>query len=243
LYFQSWKISLHSTLENWLTNQLHRAESFLRSRERSRVSQHFMEPLLSLPCSKEPSTGFYLEQRLIQSISLHSISLWQFYYYPPTFVWVLSVASYLLAFPSNPCIHFSLFLSLICVLHAMTVSPSLTPSFWLYSAKSTSYEDSHWAVFYSLLPFRLSCVQIFFSVSCCQTSSVYVIPLMPETKFHTYRKLQAKLYYIEIREYGRRDPPRWPRSTLYPQKLALTSPTSSGRSVGIGSLADSGHGV
>jgi hypothetical protein len=30
-----------------------------------------------------------------------------------------------------------------------------------------------------------------------------------------------------------RDPLRWPRDTLYPQKLALTSPTSGGRSVGI----------
>jgi hypothetical protein len=38
---------------------------------------------------------------------------------------------------------------------------------------------------------------------------------------------------LEIREYGRRDPSRWPRDTLYPQKLALTSPTSRGRSVGI----------
>jgi hypothetical protein len=34
---------------------------------------------------------------------------------------------------------------------------------------------------------------------------------------------------LEIREYGRRDPSRWPRSTLNPQKLALTSPTSDGR--------------
>jgi hypothetical protein len=31
----------------------------------------------------------------------------------------------------------------------------------------------------------------------------------------------------------RGDPLRWPRDTLYPQKLALTSPTSGGRSVGI----------
>jgi hypothetical protein len=28
---------------------------------------------------------------------------------------------------------------------------------------------------------------------------------------------------LEIREYGRRDPSRWPRRTLYLQKLALTS--------------------
>jgi hypothetical protein len=33
---------------------------------------------------------------------------------------------------------------------------------------------------------------------------------------------------LENREYGRRDPSRWPRGTLYPQKLALTSPTSGG---------------
>jgi hypothetical protein len=38
---------------------------------------------------------------------------------------------------------------------------------------------------------------------------------------------------LESREYGRRDPSFWPRGTLCPQKLALTSPTSGGRSVGI----------
>jgi hypothetical protein len=38
---------------------------------------------------------------------------------------------------------------------------------------------------------------------------------------------------VERREYGRRDPLRWSHDSLYPQKLALTSPTSSGRSVGI----------
>jgi hypothetical protein len=38
---------------------------------------------------------------------------------------------------------------------------------------------------------------------------------------------------LENREYGRGDPLRWPRDTLYPQKLALTSSTSGGRSVGI----------
>jgi hypothetical protein len=38
---------------------------------------------------------------------------------------------------------------------------------------------------------------------------------------------------LEIREYGRGDPSRWPCDALYPQKLALTSLTSGGRSVGI----------
>jgi hypothetical protein len=38
---------------------------------------------------------------------------------------------------------------------------------------------------------------------------------------------------LERREYGRKDPSRCSRGTLYPQKFALTSPTSGGRSVGI----------
>jgi hypothetical protein len=38
---------------------------------------------------------------------------------------------------------------------------------------------------------------------------------------------------LEIREYGRRDPSRWPCGTICPQTLALTSPTSGGRSIGI----------
>jgi hypothetical protein len=36
---------------------------------------------------------------------------------------------------------------------------------------------------------------------------------------------------LKIREYGLRDPSRWPRDTLYPQNLALTSPTRGSRSV------------
>jgi hypothetical protein len=38
---------------------------------------------------------------------------------------------------------------------------------------------------------------------------------------------------LESREYGRRELSRWPRDTLYPQKLTLTSSTSDGRSIGI----------
>jgi hypothetical protein len=38
---------------------------------------------------------------------------------------------------------------------------------------------------------------------------------------------------LENQEYGRRDPSHSPRGTIYPQKLAFTSPTSGGRSVGI----------
>jgi hypothetical protein len=38
---------------------------------------------------------------------------------------------------------------------------------------------------------------------------------------------------LENREYGRVDLLHWPHDTVYPQKLALTSPTSDSRSVGI----------
>jgi hypothetical protein len=38
---------------------------------------------------------------------------------------------------------------------------------------------------------------------------------------------------LESREYGRGDPSRLPRGTLYPQKLALTSSTGGVHSVGI----------
>jgi hypothetical protein len=38
---------------------------------------------------------------------------------------------------------------------------------------------------------------------------------------------------LESLEYVRRNPSRWRRGILYSQKLALTSPTSDGRSVGI----------
>jgi hypothetical protein len=48
---------------------------------------------------------------------------------------------------------------------------------------------------------------------------------------------------LEIRAYGHRDPSRWPRGTLHPQNLALTSTTSGGRSVVYSSLVDSDHGV
>jgi hypothetical protein len=44
-------------------------------------------------------------------------------------------------------------------------------------------------------------------------------------------KVAAPVYKPEIND--RENPLRWPRDTLYPQKLSLTSPTSGGRSVGI----------
>jgi hypothetical protein len=48
---------------------------------------------------------------------------------------------------------------------------------------------------------------------------------------HSVRNYSDILRETEIN--GRGDPLHWPRDTLYPQKLALTSPTSGGRSVDI----------
>jgi hypothetical protein len=45
------------------------------------------------------------------------------------------------------------------------------------------------------------------------------------------RKVAAPVYETEIKDRG--NPLRWLRDTPYPQKLALTSPTSGSRSVGI----------
>jgi hypothetical protein len=58
-------------------------------------------------------------------------------------------------------------------------------------------------------------------------------PLSPVSTTEELHGRKSSGSGLEIREYGRRDPSRWPCGTLYLQKLALTSPTSCGRSVGI----------
>jgi hypothetical protein len=57
-------------------------------------------------------------------------------------------------------------------------------------------------------------------------------PLSLVSKIEELLERESRGSGLEIREYGRRDPLRWLRDTLYPQKLVLISQTSVGRSVG-----------
>jgi hypothetical protein len=58
-------------------------------------------------------------------------------------------------------------------------------------------------------------------------------PLSPVSTTEELLGRKSNSSCLENREYVHRNPLRWPRDTLHPQKLALTSPTSGGRSVGI----------
>jgi hypothetical protein len=73
------------------------------------------------------------------------------------------------------------------VFNAQPISSFLTWSFYLYLEKSTSYEAPHYAAFSNLLSLHLSfsLVQIF-STPCSQTPSIYVFPLILETRFQTH---------------------------------------------------------
>jgi hypothetical protein len=64
----------------------------------------------------------------------------------------------------------------------------------------------------------------------------WVVGLSPLSLMSKIEELLGRTssgFGLEIQEYGRGDPLRWPRDNLHRQKLALTSSTSGGRSVGI----------
>jgi hypothetical protein len=78
----------------------------------------------------------------------------------------------------------------------LPVSFSLTSSFQLYLAKSTSYEATHYVVFSNVLSLRLSSVQIFSSAPCSQTPSVCIPPLMPEIKFRPTQNHRHNYWFV-----------------------------------------------
>jgi hypothetical protein len=65
--------------------------------------------------------------------------------------------------------------------------------YYIVLGKSTSYEAPHYAVFYNLSSLHLSLAQIFYSACSSKTPSVYVSPLILETRFHTYTEPHARL--------------------------------------------------
>jgi hypothetical protein len=110
----------------WRTNQLHGVEPFFRSRQLcsySRNFQHFVEPGGSLPCWQEPSTGPYPET--YHSSPHHPIIslLRSIYYYPPTYVLVFLMVSFLLTFSPTSYVHS---FSSLFVLRAPPISSFLT---------------------------------------------------------------------------------------------------------------------
>jgi hypothetical protein len=104
---------------------------------------------------------------------------------------------------------------LFCALYLHTLGSTLWssgPSSWLQIKRSG---------------FDSRCYQIFREVVGLERSP---LSLVSTTEELLERKSSSS--DLENREYGDRDPSRCPRGTFYPQKLALTPPTSGGRSVG-----------
>jgi hypothetical protein len=58
-------------------------------------------------------------------------------------------------------------------------------------------------------------------------------PLSLVSIIESYFNVKVAAPGLENRDYGHGDPLRWPRDTFYQLNLALTSPKSGGRSVGI----------
>jgi hypothetical protein len=90
-----------------------------QSRSYSRISQRFMIPEGSLPCSQEPSTGPYPKPD--RSSPSHPFYLSKIHFNPPTYILVCLVVSFLLAFSPISYMHSS---SPPFVLHALPISSS-----------------------------------------------------------------------------------------------------------------------
>jgi hypothetical protein len=118
----------------------------------------------------------------------------------------------------------------VCLFVSLSV-PSSKPIFWIYymllRPPLRSSDPSSWLQI-ETSGFDSRRYQIFWEVVGLERGP---LSLVSTTEELLGRKSSGS--GLEIREYGRRDPSRWPRGTFYPQKLPPTSPTSGGRSVGI----------
>jgi hypothetical protein len=81
-------------------------------------------------------------------------------------------------------------------------------------------------IFYSLYA-----IKFYFYITCLLNIFLNIDPI--QLSSWDANSCSCTKIILSIIWYGRRDPSRWPRGTHYPQKVALTSPTSGGHSVGI----------
>jgi hypothetical protein len=102
----------------------------------------------------------------------------------------------------------------------ISYSPSSRPPLW--PSGQSSWQQIERSGFHS------RCCQIFWEAVGLERRPLSFVSTIEELLGR-----ESSDFGLEIREYGDGDPLRWLRDTFYPQKLALISPTSGGRSVGI----------
>jgi hypothetical protein len=119
------------------------------------------------------------------------------------------------------------------MLYSLSISPSLTWSFYLYLAKSTSYDAPHYAAFSNLLSLHLSSVRIISS-----TPSVYVPPLTSKYMDDSYDGQttisKSKNHHVRILAYrlvARQRPGNKKRNIrpIYEQRLGKHVPAETRR--------------
>jgi hypothetical protein len=96
----------------------------------------------------------------------------------------------------------------------LTDWPSAAMWLWLWQIQRSGFDSQHYQVFWEVVGLERG-----------------PLSLVSTTEELLGRKSSGS--GLETSEYDRRDPSRWARGTLYPQKLALTSPTSCYWSIGI----------
>jgi hypothetical protein len=107
-------------------------------------------------------------------------------------------------------------------------SPQIITVYQQASSLKPLKEFQLYFIFFQKSEFDSRCYQIFWEVVGLERCALSLM-----STFEELLGTKSSGSGLEIREYGRKDPSRWQRSTLFPQKLALNSSTRGGRSVGI----------